>query len=261
MLQDTVTQPQTAAPQEPVVAQPPITQPGPAVLQDDVADPSKDGSQIAEAVPLPAENLPVPAQDQAAESVTANTGTTEVAALPAPAEIPATPQPEVQPQPATQASTSPLRDPAPIPRPKPAVRTVASAPDDPATAQSGEQVASVGTEEQTEPAVAVLTPDRPETEAQRDYFQSLVSRITRALIYPDSAIEAGKEGIVDLQIVVKKDGRIASYDIIASSGHKELDDAAVQTLIKVNPVPPFPRDVTKDELRISVPLRYLIDRS
>jgi len=93
--------------------------------------------------------------------------------------------------------------------------------------------------------------------AHSAYYRTLLAQIKSARRYPDDARREGKEGTVYLQIVVQRAGRIRSYDIVKSSGFQELDDAAVQTLVRANEnLPAFPTEITEPELRFGLPIRF-----
>ena len=156
------------------------------------------------------------------------------------------PPPIDQASPDTRSGRSPLRDPVPQPRVKP-----------------GNEVESASPPAQAPGETAVADPARPSADnepssaAQSTYYRLLLAQIKRAQRYPDDARREGKEGTVYLQIVVQRIGRIRSYDIVKSSGFQELDDAAVQTLVRANEhLPPFPNEITDQELRFGLPIRF-----
>jgi TonB family protein len=47
-------------------------------------------------------------------------------------------------------------------------------------------------------------------------------------LYPPASIRFGEEGVVELEILVLRDGRIAQVRVVRSSGHPRLDRAAVE---------------------------------
>lgn len=157
-------------------------------------------------------------------------------------------------QPAAPAR-SPLRDPVPQPKIKPGSETESVVPPaPPATGSSGtEAPRETASVDSTRPS----TDNEPASAAQSAYYRVLLAEIRRSQRYPDDAKREGKEGTVYLQIVVQRTGRIRSYDIVKSSGFQELDDAAVQTLVRANEnLPPFPNDIPDQELRFGLPMRF-----
>lgn len=250
--QETVSAPAPAA--QPASAVEPASS-GTVVRQSEpVVDLNKDTSQIAAITPSPS---------IASDGAIPDASTVELPPLneipdaapaideQAPAE-PAAPAAASEPSPAPAASSSPVRDPVPVPKAKPATAAPSTPPAEPPAAE--QQVAAATPEQAT-------ATETPVSAAKSVYYRQLIARIKRARVYPSDARRAGKEGTVYMQIVVKRNGRIASYDIIKSSGHKELDDAAVQTLVKANPVGAFPEEVPGEELKFGVPLRYQVDAS
>ena len=165
------------------------------------------------------------------------------------------PPPIEQVVPETQPGRSPLRDPVPQPKIKPGTEGDTAPRDAPPVADAG------GTDSSRE--AAAVEPSRPSTDnepasaAQSAYYRILLAEIKRSQRYPDDAKREGKEGTVYLQIVVVRTGRIRSYDIVKSSGFQELDDAAVQTLVRANEnLPPFPGEIADEELRFGLPIRF-----
>jgi protein TonB len=156
------------------------------------------------------------------------------------------PPPIDQATPDTRSGRSSLRDPVPQPRVKPGSEVESASP--PAQAP-GETAAA-------DPAQPSAD-NEPSSAAQSAYYRLLLAQIKRSKRYPDDARREGKEGTVYLQIVVQRIGRIRSYDIVKSSGFQELDDAAVQTLVRANEhLPPFPDEITDQELRFGLPIRF-----
>ena len=56
-------------------------------------------------------------------------------------------------------------------------------------------------------------------------------------IYPISAQGAGEEGIVGLKVYVRPDGMTRRVKVTHSSGHEDLDTAAIQTVMNWHYVP------------------------
>jgi protein TonB len=196
-------------------------------------------------VETPTEPAPIP-QQQA----------TPAPASPEPPPIAALEPPPIdQTPPTSPPSRSPLRDPVPLPKVKPGTEAESGAPEAPSAVVSGDANASTQTAavDSRQPS----TDNEPASAAQSAYYRILLAEIKRAQRYPDDAKREGKEGTVYLQIVVLRTGRIRSYDIVKSSGFQELDDAAVQTLVRANEnLPPFPDDIPDGELRFGLPMRF-----
>lgn len=92
------------------------------------------------------------------------------------------------------------------------------------------------------------------------YMNGWVKRVERIgnQNYPDQARREGLHGDVVLTVGLNRDGSIKSVDVIDSSGHKLLDDAAQRIVRLAGPFPPLPPDKTRvDELYITRTWQFL----
>jgi protein TonB len=73
-----------------------------------------------------------------------------------------------------------------------------------------------------------------------------VARVERIgnLNYPDEARRANLLGQLVLTVAVKRDGSVERIDVVQSSGHTVLDEAAIRTVRLAEPFGPLPD--TKD---------------
>jgi protein TonB len=78
-------------------------------------------------------------------------------------------------------------------------------------------------------------------------------RIEGAKIYPDAARRKGLEGTADVRFRIGPDGSAQAVEVVRSSGHPELDEAARQTIHRAAPFPVI-------QGRIRIPLSYRLDR-
>ncbi|MEO8777927.1 MAG: energy transducer TonB [Rhodanobacter sp.] len=92
------------------------------------------------------------------------------------------------------------------------------------------------------PKVKYLTASTREY-AYAAYMRGWSDRVERVgnLNYPEEARLRGLHGDVLLTVVLNLDGSIKSIDLIQSSGHKLLDDAAERIVRLAAPFPPAPR--------------------
>ena len=79
--------------------------------------------------------------------------------------------------------------------------------------------------------------------------------------YPLAARRLGLEGRVLLEVVIQPDGRAASVAVRESSGHRVLDDSAVETVRSRWRFIPARRDGVPVESRVTVPIRFRIHES
>ncbi len=155
------------------------------------------------------------------------------------------------------ATRAAIRDPVPVPKVKPANATLTDQIAPPAE-EADNNSANGDTK------VAAVSPATPETNAesqassaaQTNYYRLLIAKLKDKRVYPTVARREGKVGTVYMQIVVKSDGAISSYEILRSSGHAVLDEAAVEALRDASPLSEFPKDITDKELKFGVPLRF-----
>ena len=92
------------------------------------------------------------------------------------------------------------------------------------------------------------------------YMKGWVGRVERVgnLNYPDEARRQGVYGELVLTVGLNRDGSIKSMDVIKSSGHKLLDDAAQRIVRLAAPFPALPPDKTRvDELYITRTWQFL----
>ena len=92
------------------------------------------------------------------------------------------------------------------------------------------------------------------------YMRAWVARIERIgnLNYPDEARRQQMHGQLVLTVGLDRSGKIKSIDVIQSSGHKILDDAAIRITRLAEPFPPLPETQEKvDELYISRTWQFL----
>lgn len=92
------------------------------------------------------------------------------------------------------------------------------------------------------------------------YMKGWVGRVERVgnLNYPDEARRQAVYGELVLTVGLNRDGTIKSMDVIKSSGHKLLDEAAQRIVRLAAPFPALPTDKTRvDELYITRTWQFL----
>lgn len=87
------------------------------------------------------------------------------------------------------------------------------------------------------------------------YLRQWADRVEKVgnLNYPDEARRRQLKGSVVLSVGIRKNGSVESINVLRSSGHKILDDAAVRIARLAEPYPPIPR--TSDELDLLMVVR------
>ncbi|MDE1886012.1 MAG: energy transducer TonB [Xanthomonadaceae bacterium] len=91
------------------------------------------------------------------------------------------------------------------------------------------------------------------------YMAAWVARVERIgnLNYPDEARREHMHGQLVLTVALARSGAIKSVDVIQSSGHRILDDAAIRIVRLAAPFPPIPKDENIDELYITRTWQFL----
>lgn len=149
------------------------------------------------------------------------------------------PPPKVQPKPPTP-KVVPLKP----QKPKPVPKVVAEAPA-PAQVIATAPAGPVAPPAPPPPVVEKITAPT----AGADYLHNPEPD------YPDLAQERGWEGKVLLKVYVQADGKPSNVSIAKSSGHKELDDAALKAVNKWSFVPAKRGDTPVDGW-VTVPISF-----
>ena len=166
-----------------------------------------------------------------------------VHAAPAAEPAPASPAPAVE-------AVASVSEPAPAP-PAPTA-PVAAAPEaaaqpDPATLQEHQVVARVAT-------------PRPATKADYGWLaESLHRRIIELRHYPSTARLNGWEGKVVLKVSIRQDGQLKDVEVVKSSGHESLDQAAMEAVRRACPLH-MKHELTAPMVVLHLPVSYSLNR-
>lgn len=85
----------------------------------------------------------------------------------------------------------------------------------------------------------------------RGYMRMLKERIENLWKYPKDAARSKLSGDLRIKFVIKKDGTLESANIVRTSGHISLDEAAIKALEKASPYWPLPDDWEGETLEIT----------
>lgn len=91
--------------------------------------------------------------------------------------------------------------------------------------------------------------------AVSDYYRRVESHLARFHAYPTSLPGPRPTGVVRVGLIVQRDGRVMDAWIETSSGVAPLDEAALQTLRRAEPLPGLPATLP-GAIDLIVPLRY-----
>ena len=89
------------------------------------------------------------------------------------------------------------------------------------------------------------------------YYQQLIKqKIEENKRYPLLARNKGIEGEVWVKFEILKNGKVKNINVVKSSRHQILDNAAIESIKKANPFPPFPEGLKESSLVINICLRF-----
>lgn len=101
------------------------------------------------------------------------------------------------------------------------------------------------------------SPAQPDdAHAWKTYSAHLSAHFKKHKIYPEMAKRLKLSGTVWIALEIRRDGHILSAEIVQSSNHAILDNAALDAVRRANPVPPFPSDVTAPTRKFRIPYQY-----
>ena len=128
----------------------------------------------------------------------------------------------------------------------PSTPAVAAQPD-PATMQEHQVVAQA------------VTP-RPARKADYGWLaESLHRRIIELRHYPSHARLNGWEGKVVLKVSIRQDGQLKDVEVVKSSGHESLDQAAIESVRRACPLH-MKHELTAPMVVLHVPVSYTLNR-
>ncbi|CBK40400.1 putative TonB protein [Nitrospira defluvii] len=182
---------------------------------------------------------------------------------------------ETRPEPIVTASApvvqaAPASEPAP-PSPAPAVEAVASvsepAPAPPSPAEPVAAAPAPAAAAQPDPAtlqehqvVARVATPRPATKADYGWLaESLHRRIIELRHYPSTARLNGWEGKVVLKVSIRNDGQLKDVEVVKSSGHESLDQAAMEAVRRACPLH-MKHELTAPMVVLHLPVSYSLNR-
>jgi protein TonB len=87
------------------------------------------------------------------------------------------------------------------------------------------------------------------------YLASFRQRIQQLVIYPLAARRRGLAGRVEVEVLLEPSGRVRDVTIVASSSHSLLDEAAIEAVRSLQPVP-LPETLPRRALRVRLPIVF-----
>jgi protein TonB len=92
----------------------------------------------------------------------------------------------------------------------------------------------------------------------RGYMRMLRQKIESIWEYPREMASRGISGDLYIRFFIQRDGSLGEVMLIRTSGHRELDEAAIMALRKAEPFWPLPDDWEQDGLEIKGHFIYLL---
>jgi protein TonB len=84
----------------------------------------------------------------------------------------------------------------------------------------------------------------------------MVKQLQRFKSYPSGARARNEEGTIQLAFTLDRDGHVVSRQIVASSGHPDLDAEVLTMVERAQPLPAFPASMTQAQQDFIVPIRF-----
>lgn len=100
------------------------------------------------------------------------------------------------------------------------------------------------------------TDDDAQRRARQHYFAQLSAWLKRHQEYPEALKQARQQGTVVVRFTLNRQGQLLASSIKQSSGHSQLDQAALALLVSASPLPPLPDELPQQRVTLSVPIDY-----
>jgi protein TonB len=91
------------------------------------------------------------------------------------------------------------------------------------------------------------------------YRDRLAAHLKPYQRYPALARTRREEGLVLVDVTIRRDGGIVSMTIQQGSGSQLLDDEALATLKRADPLPAMPAEVPGTTMALKFPLRFHLE--
>ncbi|MDX2423502.1 MAG: TonB family protein [Amphritea sp.] len=184
------------------------------------------------------------------------------------------PEQEQKPEPKSEVQVVPLPKPKPVQPAKPEPKPVPKTEPKPETKQKTKSEA-VSTQSETTPeSDQEPTPSQSQTRAtgvgervetggnpaaRQSYLTRVMARIARFKRYPRSARKDGVTGVVVVKFIIRKNGKVASSEIINSSGDARLDQEAIDMLVRSSPFASIPDELSNSHLELTLPVEFSLN--
>src|SRR5690554_2917673 len=178
-----------------------------------------------------------------------------------PAAPPAKPEPAPEPKPEPKPEPAPEPEPQPEPEPEPTPEPAAEpapAPAEPAPAADASEATETSGEEgdasESQDAVPLQTAGN--SADVNSYLSKLSRHLARYYDYPRRARRLGQQGTPVIVFEFSRTGELLNHSLRDSSGHRLLDDAALQMLEQAAPLPAVPPGMRGRTFAYALPVRF-----
>ena len=89
-----------------------------------------------------------------------------------------------------------------------------------------------------------------------DYQASVLQTLARYREYPERAMRRRIEGENRIRLVIARDGTVLEASMVSSSGSSILDRETERLIERVRKFPPFPDEMTEQQVVWTVPVAY-----
>ena len=91
-----------------------------------------------------------------------------------------------------------------------------------------------------------------------NYVSSVFAALKRATRYPQRARLRRIEGVATVNITMRRDGTVTSWNIVRSTGNDDLDQAAGEAIERASPLPAPPASIPGDPVRLQMPISFTL---
>ena len=102
----------------------------------------------------------------------------------------------------------------------------------------------------------ITTELRDATQSFTEFLQSIRGKIKRSQRYPRSVRNLADSSEAQVQFTIRRDGSLIDAKVVASSGSKSLDAAALSAVRDAAPFPSFPEGQEESTLRLEIPIAF-----
>ncbi len=147
---------------------------------------------------------------------------------------------------------------SPLPTPQEAARPALAAPETEPASPGPADTRIVAA--RASPPVREATPDAAASAAAGAAWRAALSAWLQGhRTYPQAARRNEEQGRVVVRVTVDRTGQVLGVSLADGSGSAALDEAA-QAMLRGARLPPFPAGMTRDQVTVTVPIRYALER-